>query len=119
MHDGRRWRVDDVPPGPVKALAEIGVLEVHEVVLVEPTDRLERLATHHEAGTREPASHPLDGGAALPAVGGGPRVRRPYPAEARVPNSSTQRRQLASRGVEHPVAGVYPRAQRSGPRPAS
>ena len=42
------------PPGAAQPLAEVDVLEEHEVAVVEPADGLERLAPQQQARPREP-----------------------------------------------------------------
>ena len=52
-HPGRRL-VEDGPTGAVQPPAEVHVLDVHEVSLVEAANRLEGVAPYEEARTRHP-----------------------------------------------------------------
>ena len=57
LHVGHRGRAGeaDTPPRRVGAPAQVHVLGVHEVGLVEATELLQRAPPGEEAGTRDPA----------------------------------------------------------------
>ncbi len=117
LHDRGR-HVDPLPAEQAEPAAEVHVFHEHEVRLVEPVDRLERLAPQHLARPGQPAGGRLDQRAALAAVGRRPRVRRPAPAEQGVADPPPQGGKLAGRRVEHAPRVGDRRAEGASARPA-
>ena len=83
-------RVDDVPAGLVQALAQVDVLEEHEVGRVEPSYLLERLSAHEKARARQPAGRSFRGLTGLLAVCPGPGVGRPEPSKESVADATPE-----------------------------
>ena len=107
------------PTRPRRAVAEVGVLEVHEVPLVEPADGVERLPPQQHAGAGQPADRPLDRVALLAAVGWRStgssatstrtaRARSPFPATAAHGPTGRAARRPCGSAAQHP--GLRPSA---------
>ena len=103
--------VGDPPPRAPEPPAEVDVLDVHEVALVEPTDGLERGAPQEHARPR----HPVDvaGHGVIPvehAVAPGEPVGGVDQAEERVTHGIGQGRERAGGGVQRAVDVLDARA---------
>src|SRR5688500_5915997 len=101
----RRSRdVEAIPSGLAQPVAEVDVLEVHEVALVESAERIEGIASNHETGTREPTrrtnSIVVTG---IVAIGAAPRIRRPDAPEQRMTHSRPQRGEGPSGRVDRSI----------------
>ncbi len=102
-HPGRRL-VAHAPAGAVQPPAEVDVLDVHEVSLVEAADRLEAGAPHKQAGARHPVgvAGPVLFVAEQP-VPARPRVAAPEQADKAVPESVAEVRERPARRVDRAV----------------
>src|SRR5579875_153161 len=106
VHDLGLRLVKGPPAGATEPPAEVHVLHVHEVGLVEAADRLEGEPPHEEARARDPVCLPLAVLLATePPVPAGEGVASPHKSEEGVADRVAERGEGPSRGVDV-AAGV-------------
>ena len=95
--------IDDAPAGPVQSPAQVHVLDVHEIGLVETAHRLEGFTPHEKPGARHPVGVP---GPVLivtdQPVPARPGVVTPKQPDKAMPESVAEPGEGATRGVAEP-----------------
>src|SRR5699024_8945273 len=117
--DLRGGSEDVLPARPAQAIAQIHVLHVHEVALIEAADRLEGLPPQQQAGAGEPARLALAVQVIVVAVLLRPWVGRPHPAQQGVTDAGSQARDAARARVGGTVGFADQRADRTRTRVAT
>src|SRR6185437_15262292 len=109
--------VDVEPSGATQPVAEIDILEVHEISGVEPADGLEGGPAQQQARPGQPLRGPFTQRGVGLAVRCRPRIVRPEGTEHRMPGAAAQGRQQPRGRVDLPIrlADQRPQCTRPGP----